>query len=579
MGQHRFIPRKPRGRGLLVVAGVLSVTAGLGVAAYAEQTSGDAGSTSAARCTLKPNPDQSDLSESRSCFTVDASLDRAPAVGETATIRFTVTAEHAAKNVRVEADLPAGMTWAALPAGLTGTTVADPAPVTGGTLHRAATDHAFKAGQVRTYEGKVTAVAPGSTEIRVRAGSGRESIGEDTVFLTMAQGSGVSAFGVAAAAAAPGATTTATLPSRYAGVIQKKVPADPAPTGPNDDAPWTEAAKTAAGTACVTGQWAYVDDTGATRLVVNATVEAWDADTDSAHDRLAVGTTGSVGDYRICFPNTDAGGQDVYLKFITETSRYRVQKTGTPEPYVFVSRTIGNTLKGSTNDFGPLKPADPALMRAWAAFKAANDLWRWVPGGTCWDEDDAVCRKHILNWTPGGTGGTYYRGDINETFLNGIEPKAPFIVVHEMGHALMDDLYEDAPPPLDCASPHYLHRPTGPNCAWVEGFAHWVAASALDDPWVRWPVGAPSSLETANLDWDDGDTVEGRVAGALVDISDYMNDGSDTYGEGSPAYIWKTTAKHRPKTFREFWDARRTDGYNVASPGALKCLWQNTIMY
>lgn len=567
-----------------MAVGVLALTAGTSVATYAKQGS-DSGGSAVAGCSLKPNPRQSDLAEQRSCFSVDASLDRAPGVGETATIRFTVTAEHAAKGVRVEADLPAGLTWAALPAGMAGTTVASPAPITGGALHRAAADSTFKARQVRTYEGRVTAVAPGSAEIRVRAGkptADNGSVGEDVLFLSVGSGPEASAFGVVAPAA-EGATTAATMPPVWGAVplpAAKQLSAAPV-TGPNDDAPWSAGAKAAAGTACVTGRWAYVDKDGATRFVANATVEVWDADTDSAHDRIAAGTTSVSGEFRLCFPNTDAGGQDAYVKFVTANSRWRVQKTGTTDPYVFTSRTVGNVVKAGTVDFGPLKPADPAMQRGLAAFDAAQSLWLWVPG-TCWDADDAACRVMVVNWTPGGTGGTHYRRDLNESFLNGVDPDARTVVLHEMAHALMDDLYEDSPPPnQDCGSPHYIQRISGPGCAWTEGFAEWVPASVSHDPYFRWPSGAALNLETPNAStagWDKGDAVEGRVAGALIDITDYFNDGTDTYGEG-PLYIWSTVAAHKPNTFREFWNARKADGFNTAAPGALGSVRQNTISY
>ncbi|WTW96401.1 hypothetical protein OG216_24855 [Streptomycetaceae bacterium NBC_01309] len=572
-----------------MAAGVLAVNAGIGVAAYAKQAPGDGQASGApAGCALKPNPHQSELSEERACFSVDASLDRAPAVGETAAIRFTVTAERAAKNVRVEAELPAGLTWATAPVGLTVSTAAHPGPLTGGTVHRAAADGSFKAGEVRTYEGKVTAAAPGSTEIRVRAGrfdAGRfdvrgGGIGEDTVFLSIGGGAQVSAFGVAAAPG-EGASTPHKMPGPYAVRPVKQVPAGARPPGPNDDRPWVSPVGFVPGTACVTGNWTYVDQAGDTRFLANGTVEVWDADTDSAHDRLVSGTTDSAGWYRLCFPNTDPDGQDVYVKVITANSRWTVQKTGTTGPYVFVTRTVGNVAKGSVTDFGALKPADPALMRAFAASAAANDLWTWLPG-TCWDPDDTVCRPMVVNWIPGGTGGTFYRGDLNQVFLNGTEPDAKVVVSHEMAHALMDDVYEDQPPPIPNCNPHRITARSSTGCAWVEGFAEWIPASVYDDPHFRWSNGASLNLETPNASttgWDDGDDVEGRVAGALIDVSDHLDDGQDTYGEGDPGNIWKTVVAHKPKTFREFWDARKADGFNTVWPGALRSVYQNAIDY
>ena len=56
----------------------------------------------------------------------------------------------------------------------------------------------------------------------------------------------------------------------------------------------------------------------------------------------------------------------------------------------------------------------------------------------------------------------------------------------------------------------------------------------------RWSSGALLNLETptwGSSGWDEGDDVEGRVAGALWDIYDDVNDGTDNYCDGGIANI------------------------------------------
>jgi hypothetical protein len=68
-------------------------------------------------CTLKGSP-HTQGDEWASCLQVQAVMGKAPAVGDTVPITFTITAQQAEKDVRIEADLPGNLTWASVPAGL-----------------------------------------------------------------------------------------------------------------------------------------------------------------------------------------------------------------------------------------------------------------------------------------------------------------------------------------------------------------------------------------------------------------------------------------------------------------------------
>jgi hypothetical protein len=145
----------------------------------------------------------------------------------------------------------------------------------------------------------------------------------------------------------------------------------------------------------------------------------------------------------------------------------------------------------------------------------------------------------------------------------------------------MDDVYNDAMPATPNCGAHTVTIATSTGCAWVEGFAHWFAATVYNDPFVRLPGGTSFSLEGQR--WGDGwgetDASELRVAGALLDIADTANETLwDRSGEGW-SNVWHTFTHHVSNTFAEFWAHRAADGFNVAETEAMACLYQNTIDY
>jgi hypothetical protein len=517
-------------------------------------------------CTLKPNPHISANSEWTSCLSVSASIERAPELGESAVLRFDVTSQHDNDAVRIEADLPGNLSWKKAPAGLGQGAVASANPMANGRLNRASGERAIRAGQSVHFEGTVGAVAAGPAEIRVRARiavPGGTDVAEDTVFLTIGEKGQASVATMATPAV--GATTAVTKAATPASQGKRRV----VPVaGMASSVPGPQA------TSCVTGGWFYVDNVGSTRASVNATVEAWSGGT-----QLATGITGWDGRYSVCFANV-AGGRNVFVRFVMKNSIWRVRVAGTNNDYVFAT---GNLFvgDGATVDFGNLQPGDATLMRGLHAFDAANDAWNWHPG-TCWATNHATCRQLNINWSNTSADGTYYLPSSNDVHLAAADPDSAITVVHEVGHGVMDETYNDSMPSSPNCNPHSIQGATSAGCAWVEGWAEWFPASVYNDPFFRWPDGGSLNLETPTWGtpgWNNGDTVEGRVAGSLIDISDFANDGSDTYGEGAPGAIWTTFSAHRSTTFANFWSQRAGDGFNVSDPGALASLFQNTIDY
>ncbi len=47
-------------------------------------------------------------------------------------------------------------------------------------------------------------------------------------------------------------------------------------------------------------------------------------------------------------------------------------------------------------------------------------------------------------------------------------------MAHEIGHAIMDDIYEDAYSATPNCSGHKVDTASSAGCAWTEGFADWL---------------------------------------------------------------------------------------------------------
>lgn len=539
--------------------------------------------TAPAECGLRPSGSvQQHAGGWSSCVQVTAKLDRAPRVGEAARLTIEVLGEHDRSGVPVQVDLPAGWRWAEPPSGLP----VAPAGTAWGPVLRASGTLDLDAGRSRTMTATVVPERAGYADIRARAGASAPEQGADAVHVTI--GTTSSRFGYHD----PAADRTAPVPDGTAIVPPK----DSLPFRPLAKSKLAEphsddtSSRQAAGPSCATGRWTYLDG-AAQRPSRNLQVQAWDA--DNVGDDL-LGTTLSDGDgrYRICFDNDDGvfgGGQDVYIRFVADNGQWNVERDE-DEPWVFRSTTVNDVGDGKTTDFGTLQPGDANLNRGLRAFDEANEASTWTPGD-CWDARDPDCRLLHIRWAPDSQSGTFYCYDDdlqgcddadNTVRLLADDPNDPVVVVHEIGHGVMDDVYEEQyPVPTNC-NPHGVFQATSAVCAWTEGFADWYGTTVNNADVI---VGA--NLETQR--WGDGaptgDTVEGRVAGAMRDIADAANAAPgngetwDRYTEGAPGKLWETFLAHRSTTFHEFWNQRTADGHDVAPQRALGCLFQNTIDY
>jgi hypothetical protein len=527
-------------------------------------------------CTLKPSASQSSHTEARSCFSVGATLSQAPAVGGRATLTFFVTSMIARDGVRISTELPPNLHWVSRPAGTAQRTTLSREPHRQGRLQVAELSRSMRSGQTVRYTGIVEAVAAGPAEISVSASANpadaRETAAEQ-VFLTVGRTDSASHFGIADNRNAGTAPYRGPKPQPLtAGVHHKQAGAAVA-----KPAPQAGSAKSPGGTACATGTWNYTDKNGVGRPAISWRVEAWDQDSSGGDDLLASSLTGFSGEYTLCFDNTDGTtvGQDVYIKFTADNGNWRVQNRS-GWIYNYATGVIGNVPDGTTADFGWLQPGDPTHMRGAAAFAATQVTWNNTPG-VCWDMIGA-CRTVVILWQPDSTDGTFYALGSNDVHLAAVDPDSAITVSHEVTHSIMDDVYEDAFPSAPNCTPHNIPKASSAGCAWTEGFAEWLPTVVFNDPNFRWPSGSALNLETptwGTAGWANGTTVEGRVAGALIDLTDSTNDGTDRVGEGMGT-IWATFQNHVSANFSQFWSHRTSDGFDVGN-NALGSLYQNTI--
>ena len=198
---------------------------------------------------------------------------------------------------------------------------------------------------------------------------------------------------------------------------------------------------------------------------------------------------------------------------------------------------------------------------------------KWERDVDCLLIDQLICGSFYYG--AGVTGPFIFIGDDYSTYTD--------TVPHEVGHNYMDNAtgwwwWNSA-----CWD-HTMFTRESPSCAWSEGWGDFVALVTNGDPCYDFgptPCGG-NSYELENQGWGDGhiigDTVEGRVAGALYDMYDTANDApydSASFGLDSIADI-VFEGSDIPDLI-DFWSRWKASGQNKHH--AVKAIFQNTINY
>ena len=316
--------------------------------------------------------------------------------------------------------------------------------------------------------------------------------------------------------------------------------------------------------------------------------------------------TYSIQDVKLPSDSVD-GTLDIYVEFYTDGEFvYVANSQGLknpnihPIPYFVTSNFESNVSSNIQLDFqlviSEYKSSD--FERAFWIADSIKDAHDWIESDDGFDFE--IDERIEVVWNPsadttyfGGSGGAYYSsaGTIYLTGYNatGSEQDDAYernTIIHEYGHFVMDEMYDDDEYPLevrDCFLPngdpgHRIYQVSGASCAVAEGFAdilpHLVDSSALyiqrDKIWFDMEE-ATMYLNTLDSPWTvfaDEDTngnpvghlVEGRFGASIWDIMDDNEDSVYDKLDGvemdklheNPDTIKTVLVNADPQTVKEF---------------------------
>ena len=351
-------------------------------------------------------------------------------------------------------------------------------------------------------------------------------------------------------------------------------------------APSTNNSEVVQGSLTVTGKWSYYDRDNSHVGVLEQLVEIVRGD-NSAH--LAWCYTNLSGDYS-CGPFTNPGGVGVrsiihsYASYNPNPDKLIVKNpdwAGTAPDASFRFQTGISIFADGTQSIGAWSvPNGNNNERAYWSQRDLQDTWRFIYFNG--DVSGSTPGPSTVLWKIDSTDGAYYSHG-GEVHLKGEDPLSDTVVIHEYSHNIMYTVYGNTIPPAPNCSPHYVQGTSSTGCAWVEGWAEFIPSVVNNDPTYRWASGASQNLENPTwptAGWDDGDGVEGRVAGALWDIYDSNNEGDDQYTEPADfAPFWDIFYNQNDNTMYQHWLAWLAYGYNNSSAGPLMSMYQSTINY
>ncbi|HVK22488.1 MAG TPA: hypothetical protein VM677_14110 [Actinokineospora sp.] len=552
------LPSKPL-RQAIAAIGVLAVCATVSPTAGAAQAPS---ASSAQACHHAASRGE----QAPSCVTAAVSMDRLPAVGESATVRISLSSQVQVDNAKLAVRLPRGLR---LDTG--GTALSAPRPVG---LDQLAEESFALSTRGRVVTLKVTALAAGAAQIQADVtGSTTEHSAHASTEFVVGDRPGTSRAGT-------GGTDSQAVES-----ISAKPTANGKAASVGKETAGTIAA---AGQICATGQFTFTDKNGTWLAGRNVAVAVLGKTTSSATTQTyATGlTSASNAAYSVCFTSPVTTMYSVSVKFTSDATVWRVTNNQGSTPYTVTTAAKLNVASGTNPAFGTTSPTS-THMRGWHAFDTLNLLWAARASGTnCWTaRETSNCTRLTVHWQPGSTDGTYFDNGVaygsRFVALMDADPDSEHLILHEAGHAFMDLLYAGWWPPSDCPSPHYLHRRSGPSCAWTEGFANAITGYVKGDGMFYWATG--ESMDLMQTNWfnpsqpasrtnpEDGDSVEARVAGSMIDLWRQV--------DGGPARTFDNMRLNRSSSFREWFnDDRPLAGLDV-SAATRNLVYTHTIDY
>lgn len=507
-------------------------------------------------CTLAP-PDNKESELPTRCVSAEVSINRAPALGESATVKVTLDSEVAIDRARLSIRLPQGLRITSGDFG---------APRKRG-LDTVETKELALDSAGRTVTFEVTADAHGPAQIQA------DVVDLDApVVQRAAHATTELTVGATAGATREGVTGTRSRAHRTDGTVIRTGSAG------------RGRPSTVAGQICATGALRYATYDGTWHPGRRFSVTAKGrANVGGAPAVLATGLTGAAdGSYKLCFPDKGEALAELWVEIATTSPYWQVTEMAGTTPYVVATAPLTDVPAGTTQAFGTTAPS--ALhMPAFDAYDVINRIYDVRGSGNpCWSKEETrVCSALKTRWAPGNTDGGYYSLAHRSVFLTDEMPDARHPVVHEAGHNLYHLLYSWRWTGGDCPSPHFLHRASGPACAWTEGFPNAIVGYVMGDGRYYYTVDTwidltqtgfqDTSLEPLRTNPDNGDTCECRIAGSMIALWKQL--------DGGPQQTFRNMDSYSSDNYQEWFNVDRPKSGLPVGATAKDILFDYTVDY
>lgn len=376
------------------------------------------------------------------------------------------------------------------------------------------------------------------------------------------------------------------------------------------EGPWVDdilIRKYVAGEVTVEGSFSFADRNNNPVPARFTRVYLYDRDPGGSDDLLDTTVTDASGFFQFpARPNWDEDDPDpdpsnrrldLYVVWETDvndsaSARRRVNNFG-GQAYRWQREPQTNVQDGIRDFSRHIGPGDNQLPAMWI-FQELRKAWEYVRNTTGVDPGSVTAKwEKDQNCYPSWPFcGSYFNGGIGGPYIfiahNSVI--SGDTVVHETGHHYMWNatgwwLWWD----VGCYN-HNLFSQEDVNCAWSEGWADFLPLVVNGDECYDFGIGPCTGIpdhDHYNLEAhsrsDDsqvfpwGDTVEGRVAGALYDLFDNANENFDTATFGFVPIINIVFQAPHEDRFSAFWGSWKTSGQNKHH--AVRAIWQNTMNY
>ena len=306
------------------------------------------------------------------------------------------------------------------------------------------------------------------------------------------------------------------------------------------------------------------------------------AEDPEADKVIAEGMTNGYGDFRLCKLPEQYVGRKIYYRVVSSNPHWRVTDPLLKD-FVWDSCKVcdgGVTLGESETTFpdGVIEetPETPALTAdGFWVFAQIHFAWDWVNAGDaaeCWDPKGVYCHQMKVKLFEGKGINGYYANTDTIALGSDSGGRDASTLFHEIAHAVVERSQGMPGPFQPCPLTHLNWIATNEACAWQEGVANWFSMMVRRRKDIA--VGLPdledqekptwgSTFSPGGNDtymWENGPSVEGRIAGALLDLVDPENEAywdrwaeaKDAWGNWGRGRIWRVIGKEGAKGFEEF---------------------------